>query len=346
MKVSEIRMSPAVDNCRLEARVWPRITDTAPFQLWYQFPLNCYECYDVTPCDAIVAALLTPAMAVGEPLRIQGAISRKMMKAIPRLQAIYKEWNEGFSIIPVEADVVDHPPATPGRARRVGLFFSLGIDSFYSLLKNCREHPDDAETITDLLFVRGFDIPIDNPLLDDMFAVAVANAQRVADELGKSLVVVATNVRRLTARFADWGTTCHGAALASVALALGQTFRKVYIASTYDWAHLIPWGSHPHLDPLWSNGEVTLEHDGCEATRLDKTRLVAMNPTALQTLRVCFENPDALYNCGKCQKCLVTMIALQACGALDRCTTMPHDPRIVELLRSELGNRLLRAIPK
>src|SRR5262249_57723552 len=98
------------------------------------------------------------------------------------------------------------------------------------------------------------------------------------------------NLRHFTNRFVSWGKTCHGAALASIALALSEGLREVKIASTYDWEHLFPWGSHPQLDPLWSNGKVVLTHDGCEATRLDKTHLVSRHPIALQTLRVCFEN--------------------------------------------------------
>src|SRR5262245_44434980 len=33
---------------------------------------------------------------------------------------------------------------------------------------------------------------------------------------------------------------------------LSEGLREVKIASTYDWEHLFPWGSHPQLDPLWS----------------------------------------------------------------------------------------------
>ena len=113
-------------------------------------------------------------------------------------------------------------------------------------------------------------------------------------------------------------------ALASIALALSEGLREVKIASTYDWDHHFPWGSHPQLDPLWSNGKVVLTHDGCEATRLDKTHLVSRHPIALETFRVCFENPDSLHNCGKCKKCLKTMDELQRWGALERCGSFPQ----------------------
>jgi hypothetical protein len=259
------------------------------------------------------------------------------MRSLPRLQAIYQEWNEGLSIISVESSGLDHSAAPVGRASRVSLFFSLGIDSFYSLLKNHRDHPGGQKTIGHLLFVRGFDIAIDDPTVDDLFAMSVRNAEKVADRFGKTLIVASTNLRHFTNRFVSWGKTCHGAALASIALALGEGFTEVNIASTYDQERLIPWGSHPRLDPLWSNGKVSLSHDGCEATRLDKTRLISEHPIALETLRVCYENPDSLYNCGKCQKCLLTMVELQRCGALERCRTFPRNPRIKDILEKRLG---------
>jgi hypothetical protein len=248
------------------------------------------------------------------------------------LQAIYQEWNKGLSIIPVDPSGLDLSAAPVGRARRVGLFFSLGVDSFYSLLKDDRDHPGDDKTIDDLLFVRGLDIAVDDPKVDGLFRTSVLNAKRVADLFHKVLLVASTNLRHFTNRFVSWGKTCHGAALASIALALGGGFTEVRIASTYDWDHLVPWGSHPRLDPLWSNGKVLLSHDGCEATRLDKTRLVSQQSIARETLRVCYENPDSLYNCGRCQKCLLTMVELQRCGALERCHTFPKNPRIKDVL--------------
>src|SRR5262249_35028407 len=148
--------------------------------------------------DAFVAALLTPAMALGERLRIEGVVSGQLMQSLPLLQAIYQEWNEGLSIVSVDPSGLDYSTSSEGRARRVGLFFSLGVDSFYSLLKNNRDHPNDEKTIDDLLFVRGLDIAIDDPKVDDLFCTSVLNARRVADRFRKTLLVASTNLRHLT----------------------------------------------------------------------------------------------------------------------------------------------------
>ena len=66
---------------------------------------------------------------------------------------------------------------------------------------------------------------------------------------------------------------------------------------------------------------------------MDKVRLIANQPALLRNLRVCAaDSVGQLYNCGRCWKCLMTMVALLAVGALDACPTLPHeiDPEAVK----------------
>ncbi|MGH7130212.1 MAG: hypothetical protein ACREIV_16705, partial [Planctomycetaceae bacterium] len=122
----------------------------------------------------------------------------------------------------------------------------------------------------------------------------------------------------------DWGQYGHGAALASVGLALAGVVHTVFIPSTSAFVELRPWGSHPALDPLWSTEQVEFVYDGGEARRDEKIRFIASSAAALQSLRVCWENRAGAYNCGRCEKCLRTMIELQLCGALDRTGQFPR----------------------
>ena len=53
-------------------------------------------------------------------------------------------------------------------------------------------------------------------------------------------------------------------------------------------------------------------------SRLDKLRIIADWDVALDHMRVCLANvPDEL-NCGKCEKCVRTMLGLEAIGALSK----------------------------
>jgi hypothetical protein len=160
--------------------------------------------------------------------------------------------------------------------------------------------------------------------------------------LGKPLIEVETNLKQFGEPYVRWNMYV-GSALASVGLLLSPRLRRVYIPSTGSYADLSPDGSHPLLDPLWSTESVTFVHDGGEATRVEKVMALARNEVALQYLRVCWENRDGKYNCGRCEKCLRTMVSLTIADALEECATFdgPIDVDAVAALR--LPNQHTRA---
>jgi len=135
---------------------------------------------------------------------------------------------------------------------------------------------------------------------------------------GKNVIEIETNLRSFLRPYVSYATLSHGAALAGIGHLLAPFFRRMYIASTYTRDHLFPWGSHPELDPLWSTETLEFVHDGGEATRVEKAAWLSESDLALQSLRVCAGGTN---NCGRCEKCVRTMINLASVGALDRCTS-------------------------
>jgi len=135
-------------------------------------------------------------------------------------------------------------------------------------------------------------------------------------------VEVETNLRAFSNQHVHW-ELFHGAALGSVALLLQKTFRRIYVPSTLSYRQLIPWGSHPLVDPLWSTESIELVHDGAEASRFQKMERIASSDAALRWLRVCWRSPDDGYNCGRCTKCMRTMAELEGLGVLSRSKTFP-----------------------
>ena len=74
-------------------------------------------------------------------------------------------------------------------------------------------------------------------------------------------------------------------------------------------------GSHWLLEPSWSSAFQSYDLDGGEAGRLDKVRSIFQwRPDALRRLRVCFEARGLDSNCGVCEKCLRTLLAMRLCG--------------------------------
>ena len=118
-----------------------------------------------------------------------------------------------------------------------------------------------------------------------------------------------------------------GAALATIGHLLAPAFERLYIASSFHYRDLFPWGSHPLLDPLWSSDMLEFIHHGCEARRIEKVEFIAGFDAALNNLRVCHlkGSNEGAYNCSRCSKCVRTMLSLEVAGKLSQCPCF-HQP--------------------
>ena len=299
-----------------------------PFPVWFRSSTGGLALNG----DALLGVGLLPAMALGEPLHVPLPVAPELLTAAEVLQDVFTAWYQDFQRVPIDvAGTVKRSRKRAKRADGVAAFFSGGADSFYSVLKH-------QDRLSHLLLIYGFDVGVD----DQAMRSQVDQHLRVAaDELRLPLVEVETNLRA----FSDnhhcyWGLHYHGAALAVVGQLLRGVFGEVVAGSSYPYPSQFPWGSHPLTDPLWAAGEeLVFTHDGCEADRVDKLARVAGSDIAMAHLRVCFENPDAAYNCGRCEKCVRTMIGLRVAGGLEQAKTLPteldlqdvHDIKIVKL---------------
>jgi hypothetical protein len=254
--------------------------------------------------EPFLAAALFPAMKIGQPLQVSGTISPKLLTATQTIQEIWHRWFPEYRKIPVQAETGLSDEER--QSAEVGAFFSGGVDSFYTLLK----HKDE---ITKIILMHGFDIVLDKTPLRARISKEI---YRLARELKKPLIEVETNIFEFANQY-DY----HRNLLPSIGLLLAPQFRKIYIASNVPYNHTFPDSVHPLLDPLWSTEILTFVHDGCEADRIEKIAHISQFDIAIESLRVCFENRDDSYNCGKCEKCLRTMLALRALGIMDRCKT-------------------------
>ncbi|MCW2987357.1 MAG: hypothetical protein JWM24_295, partial [Solirubrobacterales bacterium] len=275
----------------------------------------------VPSADAALAACLMPAMQTGGTLELSEPVSPRLLRTQREFQAVQRAWSLEweFGDPPLqEVEVVaptrvPQPPAAPGR---VAAFFSGGVDSWSTVLAN----PD----ITDLIFVRGIDLM---PKLAHQAGLADRVEERLreaAAELGLPLHVVETNLRELSDPLARW-ETYYGCAVAAVALFLSPLFERVLIAGDSDYEVQGRLGANWMVDQLWSTERLEIVDDGGRRSRLQRLAAIAGHPLVQRTLRVCWENPQGAYNCGRCRKCLMTMIGLEVLGARRRIATFPPD---------------------
>ncbi|MCG8589208.1 MAG: hypothetical protein MJE66_07950 [Proteobacteria bacterium] len=273
--------------------------------------------------DPLFATLFISAMALGEPLRIEGPVSGPLIDRVRKhLVPVLLRWHPRLQEVEIECEIASAIAAAPD-AGTAG-FFSGGVDSWYTLT-------DAAHELHELIHIHGFEIAASER---GDWERAHAGVRRVGKSYGLGVTAVATNfmlialdevTRRLAAQGRPWerlGTDAwYGSLLVAVALALRPRFGRVVIPASWSARTLYPVASHPLMEPAWSTPAQRYEIHGFAVTRIQKLRaLVESDPAALEALRVCVAEPgragDRL-NCGRCLKCVRLMFELRVCGVRD-----------------------------
>lgn len=279
------------------------------FRLWYRLPKS----YPVSHAgDPFLAAALLPAMAKGKALEVDPAlpVSPKLLENAELLQDIHHCWNPGLKKIVISAKTSPAEPLSAGAFS----FFSGGVDSTFTFLRREKD-------ISHVVFVHGFDFFLDDAISQ---AAVLRNASFVQG-YGKALIPITTNYFLFGYHHNLSRVLTQGSTLASVALLLG--FPRAYVPATDHYSYLMPLGSHPLTDPLYSNEAVQIIHDGAGTRRIDKVKKIAECDPALANLRVC--TVDMNVNCGTCVKCLRTAISLRLLGV----SAAPFPPLHVKAIK-------------
>ena len=322
MRVSGIGIGPSPNDAgdvRLEAHVTFDDAST-PESVWIDVPAAYAD--SVSPNgNPWLACLMPLAMQRREPLHVDAPVDGALLDGMNEVARLWTAWFPPFTPVPVTVASVLGPPDGGGPGTRLGAFFSGGVDSFFTLLRREGERPRNPNlAVDDLIVVHGFDVPLSDGAAFDRLRTSL---QRVADELGKTLIPVRTNIRVTRFRELEWARLGHGPALAAIALALEPRFRAVALASAREYPYSSAgWGSHPVSDPLFSTQRMRLVHDGGTYNRVDKVCAIAESDLAMRHLHVCWRSLSDV-NCGACEKCWRTMTTLAIVGALERCTTFP-----------------------
>jgi hypothetical protein len=126
-----------------------------------------------------------------------------------------------------------------------------------------------------------------------------------------------------------------GATFSAVAHTFSSRISSLSINSCHDIPNLIPYGSHPLLNPNFSSSDLKIRHEGIHLSRFDKTKLISDWDLALQHIRVCNNTEyytDKTLNCGICEKCVRTMLALVGADAMNKTTAFPVNKVTPELV--------------
>jgi len=299
-----------------------------PNDLWYSFPTNYIE-YIETNADAFAAAVLPLAMALGEDLIVRGKLSARLLFGLGECQRILHCWApDRLKIVEIVCDSVAERDAgqTP---KAVGLSFSGGVDSYFSL----KQHLRDVEqvnnyAITHCNYVYGLE-RWSNPGDMGGYENLKQTYNKVMGKIGIELIMSRTNMRDFLDTIKGWYLYWYslGAALSTPALLLNRLFSKYYIASSFEYTETFVYGSHPMLDHYFSTETLQIIHDGASYSRFDKTEALSDWPIVYDSLHVCWRYPASMKNCCECEKCRRTILHLEIIGALSKfeCFKKPYD---------------------
>jgi hypothetical protein len=278
--------------------------------------------------DAAFVAGLPVAMGLASSLEIPAGISPGLLRASRTIQEMLAIWNPALRPVEVLAEpAAGDSDSAPGEGRGTAAFFTCGVDSFYTVLRR-------REEIDAVVYAHGLDLPADDPKRE----LVSATFREAAAKLGLEAIELETDVRTFSDPVCDWERIYTSAALATIGHLLAGRFGRVLIPATHSYRDLHPTGSHPLLDPLYSSERLRIEHVDA-VSRVTKLEYLVGSELAMSSLRVCFQHGGEGLNCGRCPKCVRTMVGLRAIGAAGRCGTLPGEFSLREMSSGKVRSR-------
>lgn len=291
IRISNVRLEPTARGQRLTGELMGR-------ELWYEFP----DHVAVEPrAEPFLGFAMLSAMFQGQDISIDASapVSAEFLQSFDAVQEVFHQWNPVTHHVRVEATVAGPPRRNDG----VICSFSAGVDSMHSFIRN-------REQITHLFALGGLDFGYQQQRTG--FDEFLSKMEPLAKDFGKQLIAIDTNARELANGMQVKWAYVHGPILCGLALGLG--FQKYIVPASYTYRDLLPWGSHPMIDPMWSTSYTQVVHDGLQF-RTQKTENIAANPDVLRHLQVCWNSQ--VDNCGRCSKCIRTALVFHILGIRD-----------------------------
>jgi hypothetical protein len=321
LRLSKLNIINTNNRVRLKARVLWEACDQPAKDVFIETEKPFGDDLSLN-ADAFLVGCLIPAMHFREKrIVLQDPISPYLREGLETVMALMQQWSNG-RMQPLDIDAPVRPLMNSQRRKpRAAMVFSGGIDSLVTLWLNRRQYAEGHPgAIKDGFIIHGFDIGgvVERGMKYHVFDRARQALSTVAEDARLSLIPVYTNIRHLCDDRSLWLDYFFGAVLASVGHAFSIRNNLLYIAASFDLHNLVPCGSHPLLDPEYASYSLRIRHSHAALSRMTKLKIISEWDTAFQNFRVCLANvPDRL-NCGKCEKCVRTMLGLLGLGVLGK----------------------------
>lgn len=294
--------------------------------LWYRLDREYGDYFSQDRADGLVASLLFFSLMNGANVVSELPISEKLYYQltyylIPQLCRCNKSV---ISPIKIDAPLV---PTAYREATGVGCGISCGVDSFTTLYEYTKLIPLDSYKLTHLTYfkVGAHDGQIgryDNDVQEELFQSQLSHAKAFCTQHGYKLVVVESNLTEIIDRMFGFYNyeQFHSYVNAGTVLQLQKLFHRYYYSSTYglDDFFVDIKKSSAHYEgvllPMLSTETTSFYNSNQNMGRIEKVRLISEFEQSYEWLLVCWLHKP---NCGKCGKCIRTMLELDFVGKLE-----------------------------
>jgi hypothetical protein len=263
--------------------------------------------------DFAAAGTIFTAMREGRPLHIEGVVTAALLRNLEEFQDAWTLWRAKLKRIDITADEIV-PDGAPGPRKGI-IAFSGGVDGVFSVLRNLdgnaglRSAPPACA-----MQVHGFDVPLSD---NETFARVRRAAQDILTPLGVPLSIVRTNWK--TDCCGDWNKEYVAGLAACLHQFQGAGNVGIFGSDDYYGHLIIPWGSNPITNRLFSGRYLEIYSEGGGFSRTERMKLVSQYPEIVKNLRVCWEGPVTGRNCCECEKCVRTQMNFMALGVEPTC---------------------------
>ncbi len=304
MRTNIYPLEPKLEDGQIEVSAQIEAPNGNNQRLWYRTSEQYGEQLTGS-ADAFLVAAIFSAMKNKANVRVHGTVSPFLIRNLMEYQAYwYAQLPGKYNRVEIEAEKETETDVNPDLDKSI-CAFTGGIDSCYTMYRHASGICGRLKrNIGAGLFVHGFDIPLEDT---DSYERAFRTNQDTLKSLGIPLYSMSSNYKEL---FEEWNET-HATGIASALMLFKRGFSEGIIPGTYSYIEQNPtWGSNPVSDHLLSSRNFSIFHDGAVWNRGAKLFPLRDWQTGYERLRVCFSNQKKDQNCGRCGKCIVTLLLI------------------------------------
>ncbi len=338
-KIGQPRIESSQNETRLVAHLVNEAENYAT-DLFYSVAPQYAKYLCAEQADAFLVPILLRAVMTQQDIWIDAPISEKLLHNLHfgALYALTKAFQKDSHAAHPLKDIVitcNGTTYTNFYGTAVGTGCSLGVDSFAVIKKYLLDNPKDLPNYRISHFAM-FNVGAfgseDTPETKASFREAVAKTQSFADQLAIPLVSVDTNLHRLyPEHFFNQSVTYlnMGCVLALQKLWQRYLFASGFSVDNFEFNLRHTALFEPFLLPNLSTESTELICADMEKSRADKIKYIMDDKLVRENLNVCLkeqhknngmkhlQTDDDYPNCGRCEKCLRTMLQLEIYGRLN-----------------------------